>query len=174
MYDPAQPTAAETAAGFTDGDDFEYHRALQSFGDDAVAGQLLSRQRSRFHVRLVCRRRDRANPDTLESGATATWTTSALAAGTYTVYADYSLTDQDGNARDSPIARLNTRSLYPGGSQTVTIDQGTAVNGQLDLGSDYHHRPRPDSSRIDARRRRRRQTNGRWPIRSSSWRRASI
>ena len=71
---------------------------------------------------------------TLESGATATWTTSALAAGTYTVYADYSLTDQNGNPRqvDSAAQYVVT---YPGGTQTFTVDQGTAVGGQLALGS---------------------------------------
>ena len=38
---------------------FRIPRALQPFGDDAVAGQLLSRQWSRLHVRLVWRRRER-------------------------------------------------------------------------------------------------------------------
>ena len=42
---------------------------------------------------------------TLESGATATWTTNALAAGTYTVYADYSLTDPNGNTQSADQCR---------------------------------------------------------------------
>jgi hypothetical protein len=71
---------------------------------------------------------------TLESGATATWTTSALAAGAYTVYADYSLADQNGNLRTADTAAQYTIT-YPGGSQTVTVDQNTAVNGQLALGT---------------------------------------
>jgi fibronectin type 3 domain-containing protein len=133
MYDPSQPTAAEAAAGFTDSDDFEflelYNRSSTTqsltnyylgsgvgftFGwySDGIAGE----------------------DQTLESGATATWSTTALTAGTYTVYADYSLTDQNGNARNTDSDAQYTIT-YPGGSQTVTIDQGTAVNGKLDLGA---------------------------------------
>ncbi|MGA2035092.1 MAG: lamin tail domain-containing protein, partial [Thermoguttaceae bacterium] len=98
QYDPAQPTAAETAAGYTDGDDFEF---LELYNRSATTQTL-----SNYYVGHGVGFTFGWYPDgtvneswTLESGATAAWTTSALAAGTYTVYADYSLTDPDNNTR---------------------------------------------------------------------------
>ncbi len=132
MYDPAQPTAAETAAGYTDAEDFEY---LELYNRSATTQSLANYYLGNGVGFTFGWYGDGVSgeSDTLEGGATATWSTSALAAGTYTVYADYSLTDPDGNARlANPAAQYTI--TYPGGSKTVTIDQGTAVNGQLDLG----------------------------------------
>ena len=132
MYDPAQPTAAETTAGYSDAEDFEY---LELYNRSATTQSLANYYLGNGVGFTFGWYGDGVSgeSDTLESGATATWSTSALAAGTYTVYADYSLTDPDGNARLADTAAQYTIT-YPGGSKTVTIDQGTAVNGQLDLG----------------------------------------
>ena len=132
QYDPAQPTAAETAAGYTDGDDFEFLELYNRSNTTQTLSNYYMGQGVGFSFGWVPD--GTANEsETLESGATATWTTTALAAGSYTVYADYSLTDPNGNPRavDSAAQYLIT---YPGGSTTVIADQSTAVNGQLDLG----------------------------------------
>ena len=145
MYDPSEPTAAETAAGLQRRRRFRVHRALQPFGDAAIAGQLLSRQRSRLHVRLVCRRRSRRILDTGKRSnchvdnrrsrrpePTPSMPTTASPIKTAT--------------RETSIATAQYTINYPGGSQTVTIDQSTAVNGKLDLGSVTTTGARPDSA----------------------------
>jgi len=133
QYDPSQPTAAETAAGYSDGDDFEYIELYNRSNTTQTLRNYYMANGTGFSFGWV--------PDgtayqsqTAEAGATATWTTTVLAAGTYTVYANYSLTDPDGNTRKVDSAAQYTIT-YPGGSTTVTIDQGTAVSGQLPLGT---------------------------------------
>ncbi len=133
MYDPAQPTAAETAAGFTDGDDFEF---VELFNRSNLP-QSLANYYIGSGVGFTFGWYADGLPSetwTLESGATATWATSALGAGTYTVYADYSLTDQNGKIQSADSAAQYSIT-YPGGSQLVTVDQNTAAGGQLALGS---------------------------------------
>lgn len=133
MYDPSPPTAAETAAGFTDGDSFEFIELYnRSNSPQSLAEYYLS-----SGVGFTFGWYADGPPGefwALESGATSTWTTSALAVGTYTVYADYSLTDQNGNLRKADSAAQYVVS-YPGGSQTFTVDQNTAVGGKLALGA---------------------------------------
>jgi hypothetical protein len=132
QYDPPAPTAAETAAGYTDGDDFEYLELYNRSNTTQTLNDYYLGSGVGFTFGWVPD--GTANEsETLESGATATWTTSFLAAGTYTVYADYSLTDPDGNTRSVDGSAQYTIT-YPGGSTIVTADQSTAVNGQLNLG----------------------------------------
>ena len=96
QYDPSDPTAAETAAGYTDGDDFEYLELYNRSSTTQTLSDYYMGSGVGFTFGWVPD--GTANEsETLESGATATWTTSALAAGTYTVYADYDLTDPNGN-----------------------------------------------------------------------------
>ena len=132
QYDPSDPTPAETAAGFTDGDDFEYLELYNRSNTTQTLSNYYMGNGVGFTFGWVPD--GTANEsETLESGATATWTTSALAAGTYTVYADYDLTDPNGNTRNVDSGAQYTIT-YPGGSIKVTADQSTAVNGALSLG----------------------------------------
>ena len=133
MYDPAQPTAAESAAGFTDGDGFEFVELFNRSNTPQSLANYYLGSGVGFTFGWYADGQPGENW-TLESGAAATWTTNALSAGTYTVYADYSLTDQNGNTQTADSA-AQYAITYPGGSQIVTVDQNTAVNGQLALGS---------------------------------------
>ncbi|MGA2068975.1 MAG: lamin tail domain-containing protein, partial [Thermoguttaceae bacterium] len=136
MYNPSQPTAAEAAAGYTDADDFEYLELYNRSGTTQTLSDYYIGSGVGFTFGWAPD--GTANEsETLESGATATWTTTALAAGTYTVYADYSLTDPDGNTRtvDDEAQYTLTYPGCPGGSASEVLDQSTAVNGQLDLGT---------------------------------------
>ena len=143
QYDPAQPTAAETAAGYTDGDDFEYIELYNRSSTTQTLSNYYMGNGVGFSFGWVPD--GTANEsETLESGATATWTTTALAAGTYTVYADYSLTDPDGNTRSS-IATAQYTITYPGGSTTVTARSGHGRQRPAQSGLDHHHRPRARS-----------------------------
>ena len=112
QYDPAEPTAAESAAGYTDGDDFEYLELYNRSSTTQTLNDYYMGNGVGFSFGWVAD--STANEsETLESGATATWTTSGLAAGTYTVYADYDLTDPDGNARTVDGSAQYTIT-YPG------------------------------------------------------------
>jgi hypothetical protein len=133
QYDPSQPTAAEANAGYTDNDDFEFLELYnRSHTTQSLSGYFMGNGVGFTFGWVPDGTSDES--ETLESGATATWTTNALAAGAYTVYADYSLTDPAGNSRDVD-AQAQYKITYPGGSSTVTLDQGTAVSGQLSLGT---------------------------------------
>ena len=133
QYDPAQPTAAETAAGYTDGDDFEFLELYNRSNTTQTLSNYYMGSGVGFSFGWV--------PDGTVQRIARPWRAAprrpgpptALAAGTYTVYADFSLTDPNGNTRSVDAAAQYTIT-YPGGSTTVTADQGTAVNGQLDLG----------------------------------------
>ncbi len=171
MYDPPAATAAEQAAGYTDNDQFEF---LELYNRSATP-QTLTNYYLGSGVGFTFGWYADGTPGeswTLESGATATWNSSPQTAGTYTVYADYSLTDPDGNPRTVDAAAQYTIT-YPGGSTTVTADQSTAVNGQLSLGNDHHHRRGARSRSSSRGNPRPRPASGRWPARWSSSRRAS-
>ncbi len=122
MYNPTQPTTAEVAAGYTDSD-FEYVELYNrssspvSLGDYYVAGGigytpgwLADGLPGEF--------------ETLESGATATWSpTSSLASASYTIYAHLNLYDGDNN----PLSDLDSSAQYTvnfdGNSIPVLVDQ---------------------------------------------------
>ena len=76
MYNPSQPTTAEAAAGYAD-NDFEYVELYnRSSSPSSLLGRLLRGGRDRLHAGLARRRRRPTSPrefETLESGATATW-----------------------------------------------------------------------------------------------------
>ena len=112
----------------------------------------------------------RAASRTLESGATATWSTGALTPGTFTVYANFSLTDPNNNNENRRRGRP-VHVTYPGGSLTVpTIDQNTATGGRLFLGTITV--TATGTVQVQLTRGRATRTIGRWPARSSSSRRA--
>lgn len=132
-YDPSPPSAAETAAGFTDGDQFEFIELTNRSGTpQSLANDYLGNGIGFSYGWLA----DGVPGQkwTLESGATSTWSTNALAAGTYTVTANFNLTDQNGTLRTGDTAAQYVLT-YPGGTQTVTINQNTAVGGKLTLGT---------------------------------------
>ena len=122
MYNPTQPTTAEAAAGYTDSD-FEYVELYNrssspvALGDYYVAGGigytpgwLADGLPGEF--------------ETLESGATATWSpTSSLASASYTIYAHLNLYDGDNN----PLSDLDSSAQYTvnfdGNSIPVLVDQ---------------------------------------------------
>ena len=133
MYDPAQPTAAEAAAGFTDSDDFEFIELYNRTDTTQSLENYYFGSGVGFSFGWYADGAPGENR-TLESGATSTWTTDDLTAGSYTVYADFSLTDQNGDPVAADSAAQYTIT-FPGGSQIVTVDQNTAVNGQLALGT---------------------------------------
>ena len=122
MYHPAAPTAAEQAAGFTDEDDFEFLELYNRSG--------LPQTLNNFYVGDGVGFTFGWYPDgtgseawTLESAATATWLTSGLSSGSYTVYAHYSLVDGNGTRRTNLDQDAQYTITYAGGSTTVTVDQ---------------------------------------------------
>ena len=72
--------------------------------------------------------------ETLEGNATATWTTSALTAGTYTVYADYDLTDAEGNTGATLIRPPSTRLRIRAARPRLPPTRARPSMAQLDLG----------------------------------------
>ena len=100
MYDPAQPTAAEAAAGYVDSD-FEYVELYNrssspvSLGDYYVTGGI-------GYTPGWLADGLPGESETLESGATATWSASGLASASYTVYAHLNLYDGDNNLLERP------------------------------------------------------------------------
>ena len=133
MYDPSVPTAAEQAAGYTDNEDFEFLELVQPLQHAADADQLLHRQRRGLHLRLDSGRHARRIVNLGERGhrhldqrhlggrhlhglrRLQPQRTPPATRGTLTIRRQYTIT-------------------YPGGSSNVVLDQGTAVNGQLNLG----------------------------------------
>ena len=74
--------------------------------------------------------------ETLESGATATWSASGLAAASYTVYAHLNLYDGDNN----PLTDLDSQAQY-----TVTCGGvPTTVTGRPEPGPGHAQRHQPD------------------------------
>ncbi|MFI5380370.1 MAG: lamin tail domain-containing protein, partial [Tepidisphaerales bacterium] len=122
MYHPPAPTATETAAGFTDAESFEF---LELCNQSATTQSL-----SNFFIGDGVGFTFGWNADgvgnekqTLEAGATATWTASGLSAGTYTVSAHFNLVDANGVRRTKLDDLANYTINYAGGSTTVTVDQ---------------------------------------------------
>ena len=117
MYDPTQPTAAEAAAGYVD-NDFEYVELYNrssspvSLGDYYVTGGIgytpgwLADGLPNEY-------------ETLESGATATWSASGVASASYTVYAHLNLYDGDNNL----LTDLDSSAQYTvtNGTQSTTV-----------------------------------------------------
>jgi hypothetical protein len=122
MYHPATPTAAEEAAGFTNEDDFEFLELYNRSGSPQTLRNLEIGDGIGFTFGWY--------PDgmsnevqTLESGATATWSTTGLASAAYTVYAHYTLVDGNGNRRTALDEAARYTITYAGGSATVTVNQ---------------------------------------------------
>lgn len=121
MYHPADPTPAEAAAGFVHDDDFEF---LELFNRSDIPLTLRN-----YYVGGGIGftfgwygNGTGSEVWTLESGATATWTTAALEAGEYSVYAHFTLQDGDDNRRDlDDVAEYVVTGVSQ--SLTITIDQ---------------------------------------------------
>ena len=173
QYDPSEPTAAETAAGFTDSDDFEYLELYNRSNTTQTLSNYYMGNGVGFSFGWVPD--GTANEsESLESGATATWTTSALAAGTYTVYADYNLTDPAGNTRNvDDSAQYNI--TYPGGSDHGRRRSEHGRQWPAQPGRSINVTgPRPRSRCNFSGNQPPGRANGRWPARWSSSRRGSI
>ena len=122
MYHPADVTAAESALGFTNRDDFEfielYNRSTSPqplanyyIGDGVgftfgwIPGGVGGEKR------------------TLESNATATWNVSGLAAGSYELYARISLVGPDGVRRTNLDSMAQYAITHSGGVSGLKVDQ---------------------------------------------------
>ena len=133
MYDPAAPTASETAEGYSD-DDFEYIELTNRSSTPQSLQNLYLGQGVGFTFGWYADG-TAGEHATLETGATASWSTSSLSPGTYSVYADYSLTDPNGNTRSADTLAAYTIN-YPGGVLAVpSVDQNSASGGKLLLGT---------------------------------------
>ena len=133
MYAPPAPTTAESADGYTSSD-FQYVELTnRSSTPQSLQGLYLSGALGFTFGWYPDGTAGEA--ETLESGATATWQTSGLTPGFYSVYADYSLTDPNGSTR-SADEQAQYDITYPGGTLNVaSVDQNSAVGGKLLLGT---------------------------------------
>ena len=130
----ATVTINNTATGFQNGNEIHIDGAVQSVynGDFAIANMTLAGSTTTFTYTLSAAATSPATGtltagkdsefETLESGATATWSAAALASSTYTVYAHLNLYDGDNN----PLS-LDSQAQYTitgsGAPTTVTVDQ---------------------------------------------------
>ncbi|MGA2502076.1 MAG: lamin tail domain-containing protein, partial [Tepidisphaeraceae bacterium] len=142
MYHPPAPTAAEIAAGYTDNDMFEF---LELYNRSSTTQTL-----SNFYVGDGVgftfgwyADSSGTEEETLEPGATATWTASGFTSGSHTLYAHINLVDGNGNRRANLDSVAQYSITYMVGSSpvttTVTVDQNqTTVSGNdtwVNLGS---------------------------------------
>jgi hypothetical protein len=138
MYHPSEATAAEQAIGFTNEDDFEFLELYNRSGSPQTL--------SNFYVADGVGFTFGWYPDgtsgeyqTLESGASATWSAASLQANAYSVYAHLTLVDGNGNRRDDLDQSAQYTITYASGSTTVTIDQNQlSISGNdvwVDLGA---------------------------------------
>ncbi len=137
MYHPAAPSAAEIAAGFTDADAFEF---IELYNRSETVLSL-----TEFHIgegvgfSFGWYANGMGNERwTLESGATATWTSEEPLDGEYEVLVHFSLLDGDGKRRNLDAAARYT-IVAAGGPAVVTIDQNqpevAAADAWVSLGS---------------------------------------
>ena len=125
MYNPPAPTTGEVAAGFADGEGFEFLELYNRSGTTQTLSNFTVGDGVGFTFGW--------NPDgsagetqTLESGATATWSAAELAAGSYTVWAHLNLVGPDGKRRTNLDDQAQYTITFAGGSTTVTVDQNQA------------------------------------------------
>jgi hypothetical protein len=126
MYNPPASTPAETAAGFADSEAFEYlelynRSATPQNLSDFTIGDGVGFTFGWYADGLGNEKQ------TLESGATATWSSPALSAGTYTVWAHLNLVGADGKRRTHLDDDAQYTITYAGGSFTVAVDQNQAT-----------------------------------------------
>ncbi|HEY7115819.1 MAG TPA: lamin tail domain-containing protein, partial [Tepidisphaeraceae bacterium] len=129
LYHPQGPTAAESAAGFTDAEGFEF---IELYNRSSTPQPL-----NNFYIGDGIGFSFGWYPDTignevqtLESGATATWSANGLSTGSYTVWAHVNLVGPDGKRRTNLDDAAQYTITYAGGSTTVTVDQNQlAVSG---------------------------------------------
>lgn len=134
MYHPADPTAAEQAAGYRTSD-FEYLELYNRSGQTQTLAQFTVTGGIGFTFGWIPG--DLTNGRsaaflTQEAAATATWNATGLgASNTYHVYATYPLFDPRGQPRNLDEVAAYTIT-YQGGTTTVAIDQDDTHLRQLD------------------------------------------
>lgn len=122
MYNPPAPTAA----GFISGDAFEYIELVNRSGTTQNLSDFTIGDGVGFTFGWYA---DGVGNEkqALESGATATWSSGGLAAGTYTVWAHLNLVGADGKRRTKLDDAAQYTITSAGGSFTVTVDQNQAT-----------------------------------------------
>ena len=121
MYNPSQPTAAEAAAGYVD-NDFEYVEFYNRSSSPVSLGNYYDAGGIGYTPGWLADGMPNEF-ETLESGATATWSASSLASASYTVYGHLNLYDGDNNL----LSDLDSQAQYTvtcgSTSWTVVVDQ---------------------------------------------------
>jgi hypothetical protein len=121
MYHPADPTAEEVAAGFTDAEAFEYLELYNHTDAPLTLAEYFVGDGAGFSFGW-CPTGTSGEVWTLESGATATWSTTALQNDSYTIYAHFRLTGGDGQRRSlDDLAQYTIQTAA--GPVVVTVDQ---------------------------------------------------
>ena len=126
MYHPPAPTPTEAAAGFTDAEEFEYveivngSSSMQDLTNFYVGGGLgFSFGWMQASVPINGAEQE---SQTLERGATATWSTNGLANDNYQVFVKWNPLDGNGATR-SLDGKAQYQILHSGASNVVTLDQ---------------------------------------------------